>query len=494
MPSTATFAISRAGRKTLSAFFVLVFMAAAASCGNPATPSFARPPVPEQENENRPPEPVRRAFPSLHVGISSGDIHRTVWTGGIAVSLSGAREGSDFEGALAQVRGRGNSTWFSMGEKRPFRIRFNDPRPMFGSGFAARDWTLIANALDYTLMRNYSAYFLGRMLDGQSFAPSGNFVHLYLNGEYRGVYMVSDQLQVHEGRVELAGNEVPTLSEYFLEWCRRAENSGDVYFVIPALAGTSTRVPFIIDFPGGGILRQNLGHVEFAHSFVESADLAMWRGYRDEVSRIIDVDSFIDYYLVQELFRNHDVGWSSLRFGIRQTEDGPKLFAGPLWDFDFSSGSAYQRGFPYLPQGEWATRWNPWFRHLMRTDWFSQKVGERWERIKDNELAKMIERIWELAEAYGPCFERNFERWPGKLGGNVFTISGYQTSPSVMAIPDFAGNVVYLVAWLEQRISWMNWFFAQDASARAARTRSFGPSPDPEPTPGNAVSFSQLGQ
>ena len=443
--------LSRMGR---CVFPAIIMTWAFASCHNPVAPP--------------PGVQAPRVFPSLHVSIAAGDIDRHNWTRNATVSLVCPQGGFEFgfENASAQVRGRGNSTWFSMGEKRPFRIRFDVPRSMFGGDFAARDWTVIANAMDYTLMRNYSAYFLGRMLDGQCFAPSGHFVHVYLAGEYRGVYMISDQVQVHEGRVELAGSHVPMLSEYFLEWCRRAEGSGDTYFVIPALAGTTSRVPFVIDYPGGGML--NSGHVQFAQDFVTNVDLAIWRGNYGEVSRLIDVDSFVDYYLVQELFRNHDVGHSSLRFQIRRTETGSGLFAGPLWDFDFSSGSGQQTRpnvFDYRPNGEWAARWNPWFRHLMGTEWFVRRVAERWDEIRDDEVARMIERIRELEEIYRACFERNFARWPDKLGNDVFTIPGFQTSPSVMAIPDFAGNVTYLVSWLEQRISWMNWFFARNAAA-----------------------------
>ena len=423
-----------------------------------------------------------RYLPSLHVGMAANAIHRNNWASGIMISLTGT-DGFDFENVSAQVRGRGNTTWWAMGEKRPFRIRFDQARPMFGSDYSARDWTIIANAADYSMLRQYSAYFLGRMLYYQSFAPAGHFVHVYLDGEYRGVYMISDQMQVNPGRAELTANNNPALSEFFLEWCGRSTDE-EFHFLVcreetASASDVSLRVDrlvFVVEFPGGGILRQNLGHMEFVADFMTRVDRAIYGGDYGEVSQLIDVASFVDFYLVQELFRNHDSFWSSLFFQLKRTTDGSRLFAGPVWDFDLSAGNNFDGRSDYGPQGTWTARWNPWFRHLMDTEWFSQRVAERWGRIRDNEVAAMVDRIWELVGIYRFCFERNFERWPDKLGQNVWREDmSFQTPPTVMAIPDFIGNVEYLADWLGQRITWMDGFLAPVSPAEAMRSRLITP-------------------
>jgi hypothetical protein len=386
-------------------------------------------------------------LPSLHISIYADDIDRDEWSD-VAVSLTGASRNFEFEEVSAQVRGRGNSTWHSMGEKRPYRIRFDEARPMFGSDYVARDWTLLANAKDYTMLRNYSAYSLGRML--MDFGPAGHFVHLYLNGEYRGVYMLSDQTQVLEGRVDLTYNSIPNLSEFLIEWDNRArpDRNNDFDFFI------SGNIHFTIEYPSG----QNLtdGHINYAQEIIHDMDTLLFRGDYHEIRQVLDVESFIDYYIVQELFRNADVGASSLFFQIRQTDNGPKVFAGPIWDFDFSSGA----GLPpdtdpieYQPYGAWAGTRNRWFWALLETDWFRPMVAERWLEIRDAEVRIMLDRIWELSGTYQEEFERNFERWPEKLGQNL-----WRTSPSVVAIPDYMGNVEFLVDWLERRIDWFNEF------------------------------------
>jgi len=409
------------------------------------------------------------SLPSLHLSIEpyerggSNALHRTIWRS-TTVSLrgSGIPEDWTFENVNAEARGRGNATWV-MSEKRPLRIRFlpNEARPMFGSNYAARNWTLIANALDHTLMRNYSANFLGRLLvddmankdGGMIFSPTGHFVHLYMDGEYRGVYMLSDQMNINDGRMNLTANNDPEQSEYFLEWCFRVPeenvNTPYAYFIVQG-------IPFSIGFPGGSILRQDRGHQEFAKEFLAQADKAMASGDFSRISQIIDIPSFIDYYLVQELFKNWDIGFSSIFFQIRQMDSGPKLFAGPLWDFDVSSGSRTTDYHPIgnhlydrNPQGAWVTVANRFFKHLMQTDWFRAQVGVRWNEIKTYQVQAMLKQIKYLSTTYQACFEHNFDRWPSKRVS--------VTPPYLFEVP-FMGQVEYLTNWLQQRKAWMDKF------------------------------------
>ena len=384
-------------------------------------------------------------LPSIHISIAPHErggpnsLDRHIWRP-TTVSLrgTGTYAALAFEGVSAEARGRGNSSW--TWRKRPLRIRFNTARPMFGSSYAARDWTLIANAIDHSMMRTYAAYFLGSLLSGIDFSPTGHFLHLYMDGEYRGVYMLSDQIHVHPGRVQLTSNLDPTLSEYFLEWCARVPNEGGPYFTVSG-------IHFGIEYPGSGILNQNLGHRQFVENFIAQVYAALVRGDFDEISEIIDIGSFIDFYLVQELFKNQDVGFSSVFLQVRRTDTGHKLFAGPLWDFDRSSGILNIANDP-SPQGVWAATRNRFLRYLMNTDRFKEQVGVRWNEIRSNEVVAMTTRLIYLAQKYQVCFERNFERWPDK---NV------TSAVNIIDLP-FMEQVEFLVDWLQQRKVWLDGF------------------------------------
>ena len=116
----------------------------------------------------------------------------------------------------AGIRGRGNSTW--AWDKKPYRVKFDSKVNLFNNG-KAKSWTLIANHCDLSLSRNYLAFSISRNTDDIEFTSSAVFVNLYLNNEYRGVYLVCDQMQTGKTRVnvneELNGN--PAETGYLIE-------------------------------------------------------------------------------------------------------------------------------------------------------------------------------------------------------------------------------------------------------------------------------------
>jgi len=385
-------------------------------------------------------------LPSLHLSIEPyerggpNSLDRNIWRN-TTVSLRGAGPyaGFAFEGMSAQARGRGNSSWIGF-VKRPLRIRFDTARSMFGSDYAARDWTLIANANDRAVVRNYSAYFMGSLMEGLDFSPSGHFLHLYMDGEYRGVYMLSDQMQIHQGRVELSQHPDPALSEYFLELDGHAVRSGETFFWAHGR-------PFRIAFPD---TNAGSGHWEFARGFIYDVFDALHAGDYDEISRIIDIDSFVDAYLVIEFLKDIDLG-SSQFFQIRRSPNS-KLFAGPLWDFDGSLGSPAPWYNPSPPVGDFAAQRHPFFGLLMITPWFREMVRVRWLEVtaEGAQVQTLFEEIRRITTAYQACFEHNFNRWPGV---------GW--SPPGLHEAPFIEHVEWMTTWLERRKVWMGEFLQE---------------------------------
>ena len=101
-----------------------------------------------------------------------------------------------------QIRGRGNSSWWNS-PKKAYRIKFEKKQRLLGDAFAnAKSWTLLANHGDKTLIRNALTYDLGKFI-GMPFCPAARFVDLYLNGQYRGSYQISDHVQVGKNRVDI---------------------------------------------------------------------------------------------------------------------------------------------------------------------------------------------------------------------------------------------------------------------------------------------------
>ena len=431
------------------------------------------------------------AFPTLQVDIrpnvnpnrdipfTPNILHRDTWQDTL-VSLSGTYSQFTFSNVPTRARGRGNSTWNFFGEKRPFRLRFGPSLPpeqlqtqvspqwqAILSDYTARDWTFIANAIDYTHMRTYGAYFLGSMMDNLEYSPTHRFIHVYMGTatpgvhNYRGVYMLSDQLQVHERRVSIMQNRnlAPELNEYYFEFCHHPSNT-DINFT------TASGMPFDIASAAGDTDDIRFGtpawpqHATWAERFIRSVDIAFNNRNYNTLSQLIDIPSFVDFYLVNEFFKNADAGFSSMYYTLRQTPDGPRLFGGPLWDFDQAAGSI--RGGPnpsdwyhdYSPQGDWVAQENIWFRNMMQIPQIRSAVAARWREIRAAQVRDLLYHLGHVAATYRACFMRNAQRWPN--------IINWRIPPTVQNIgaASFDGQMSNLLNWFEARITWMDSFLS----------------------------------
>jgi len=388
-------------------------------------------------------------FPAVHIELAL-PIHRQIW-GNAMVTIHNAPD--EFFRIPARIRGRGNSSWERF-DKQPFRIRFFQPVEMPDSGHAALDWTFIANHSDKSLLRNYSAYYLANMLDGMYFAPYARFVDVYFNGEYQGVFMLSIQVQPGDGRAELTYSRNPATSEYLIEMNQRI--ASDPRSMEGRTFVTVDSRHFDILYPRGSDL--TVAHVDYVRDFLTRV-AELIHEQDDAVFDYIHLPSFTDFYIVQELYKNLDVGHASVFMQIRGQGAERRLEMGPVWDFDVSAGNAYFQGrnredapereyYPYYysPHGLWAAWTNHWFRSLMHNQRFFDAVAARWLEIRDAEVHAMMNRIRYMSTRYHAAFERNFDRWP-IMGEFV-----WPNPDRVVEIDTFQGQVDYLLEWLEIRI------------------------------------------
>ena len=385
-------------------------------------------------------------FPSLHITTYYDPFtqDREFWHDG-TVALTGALEEHNFEAVDARFRGRGNSTWWRGVDKRPLRIRFREPQPLM-SDYVARDWILLANQFDRSLLRNYSALYLGHLLDGLGFTPTPHHVHLYVNDEYMGVYLLTDERNVGPGRMSLEWHENPALSDFFLELDARAYRTGvpDETFV------TVNGLHYDLRYP------DNLGpgHVDYVRDYLSAVSYAIRRQSFDQVLALIDLDSFVDFYIVQEFYKDVDARDLSTFMFITGTGEGRRLFKGPIWDFDLAAGNAEYQPLGYGPEGLYVAVFNYWYRYLMNRPEFFEAVQTRWNEIRHREVAQTIQRIGFVALRYQAEFERNFERHPDVMGREQMP-----TPQEILDIDNFLGHVLHLVNWLETRANWLDDFF-----------------------------------
>lgn len=397
---------------------------------------------------------IQRKLPSLHLVTPHHPFDdRNLWQDG-SLFITGMADTSmphvsDVLETAVRVRGRGNSTWWMGPEKRPLRFRLAEPLSLFDSAYEATDWILLANYFDQSLLRNYSAFYFTKLMNtSMQFVPMAQNENLYINDEYMGVYTLTDERDVNPGRLDLDWDEIPEYSDYFIELDFRAHEDGeeDVNFV-----RVNHRL-YDIRFPSGG--RRTPLHIEYVKALLTRLSDAIQTQNFDKIVQLIDLETWIDFYLVQEFFMNKDVYQASVFMTIQGHYDDRRIHMGPVWDFDLSAGNMrYQLGGTQ-PEGLYVANVHYWFNNLMHIPQFRDAVALRWADLSTSGIPQQtIDHINTVALVYRDEFLRNFQRHP-ILGTSV----GFNPI-SIARITTFEGHIDFLSNWLTRRKDWLDHYF-----------------------------------
>ena len=383
--------------------------------------------------------PTRQNLPVLRITTDNDApiLSRETYLNG-QIHLTPNAPGQSLVIAATQIRGRGNSTWDLM-PKKPYRVKLNGKSALLGMP-SSRDWVLLANYSDKTLLRNTIAMELGASM-GMPWTPRAEYVEVYHGGRYLGVYQLMENIKIAADRVDIdelgEDDEGPAeiTGGYLLEVDFRQD--GHTMFT------ASENLPIVFQDPEEPTPAQEAyikGYIDQLEAALDSDDFTdPDTGY----AAYIDVDSFVRWYLVNELFRNRDANmWSSCWM---YKPRGGKLHMGPLWDFDISAGNIdYDDAF--LAAGWWV-RDAPWFSRLFQDPAFVQRVREVWNEIKADQLPAMFQSIATRSAALQQAQLNNFQRWP---------ILETYVWPNNRIPGSYAGEVEYLVSWLTERAEWMD--------------------------------------
>ena len=401
-----------------------------------ATHAFIAPSAPETFVPKRMTLPVLRILTDNAVPVVSKETYLSA-----QMTLD-----SNVAGAAAvigglQIRGRGNSTWGM--PKKPYRLKLTDKQSLLGMP-SSKDWVLLANYSDKTLLRNRLAMELGAAI-GMAWTPRTAFVELYLNNRYEGVYLLSENIKVAKDRVNIDELEEDHVAAdqlsggYLLE----VDFRHDGHTMITA----TDQLPIVFQSPEEPAAAQEAyikGYIDEFERVLHSGDFANpVTGY----AAYIDVDSFIRWFLVNELFRNRDaIMWSSCWM---YKPRGGKLHMGPLWDFDIAAGNInYDDG--YFTAGWWV-RDGPWFERLFEDPVFVARARQIWNEIRTDQLPAMLQSVSAHAAALQQSQLNNFQRWP--------ILESY-VWPNSRIPGSYPGEISYLNNWLLTRITWMREQFA----------------------------------
>lgn len=309
------------------------------------------------------------------------------------------REGAGCPGlvpASCTVRGRGNTSW--EWPKKPYRLDFRDRVSMLGMP-ASRHWVLLANFSDRTMMRNMLAMQVSS-LTSLAWTPRCEPVELVLNGEHQGCYLLIEQVEADENRVDVAPDGFLLELDFHYDAPNR--------WIDPhGLSMLGLGIPFAVRYPTASALDADTE--AYIKKYVSDAAGALYSSSfadpSDGYARWLDVDSFVDYWLVFAVMGNPELANpGSVFFHMRA---GEKLAAGPCWDFDWSLTE-----FGNDVQG-WSriiSRNAIWYARLFRDPAFAARVRERFLELKPA-LTDLTDYIDGCAKMLRASSELNFALW-----------------------------------------------------------------------------------
>lgn len=385
-----------------------------------------------------------------------------------SVSLTNCDEKLAIDEMPIEIRGRGNNSWSY--QKKSYRIKFDEKVNFLGVAKEAnKSWNLIANHCDHTLLRNYTALKFAGMMSGIGFSPSCVNVEVYLNGEYRGVYLMCEAIQIKDGRVDIADNpEAGTDIGYLLQMTNYAE------YPKFDMGGRQYEIKSDLSTDDDLYWEQML----YIQDYLYQCFQAMRSGDQRQIEKLIDIQSVVDTYIVEETVKNLDVGWDSFYL---YKDAGGKLHLGPIWDFDLSLGNS-DEGCEYYTDLHAAQNLmgqsNVWFYTFMSHEWFRQMVAERYQ---SEEVQKIVSSLHDLiqneVDASYNSLKRNFDRW------QIFGRKMNRETPPVVALKNYDEHYQYLLGWLDGRVEFMNTFIGGERYNAGYNTGEGGSSVLPVPPP-----------
>ena len=323
------------------------------------------------------------------------------------------------------------------------------------------DWILYAPYTDKSLMRNFLTFDLGRKMG--NYCSRTVYCELVINGDYQGVYILMEKIKRDKNRVDIADLDSDDLNGdsltggYIVKIDKFTGSGGSNWQSnFPNLGGGSTFIQY--HYPEGPALHPI--QKNYIENFVDSFENALsGPNFNDTLigySKYIDVNSFIDLYIINELSRNID-GYRLSTYMYKDRDDnGGKLTMGPLWDYNLAFGNAnycngeLTAGWEVDDGGQGCAWNNPfWFERLLEDSNYVNKLKCRWEYLRVNSFHKdsIFNFIDSLALYLDDASDRNFQRWD---------ILGTYVWPNFYVGNTYQDEIGFLKNWIEFRLVWID--------------------------------------
>lgn len=350
---------------------------------------------------------------------------------------------------IIHVRGRSSRRY----DKPSYAVRLvtedgeNNPQEVMGMD-AHHEWVLHGPYLDKTLMRNYMWYNIGGEI--MDYAPNVRFCELILNGKYQGVYVMTETLTAGENgaRLNLSVNAKNNTFSGFLLQYNSGESSNRAMTNQFTAYTKRLKGGLEIVYPG----RQNLTsdmQQEISQAFSDFEKALYSYDYDSKnfgYKQYIDVQNFVDYFLINELTCNYDAGWFSTYIG----KDPAGKYRMYLWDMNACCDNYPDR---VMDRHNFNMQTTPWFKMIIKDEDFVDLIINRYWQLRETvfDPDALCTYIDDTAAYLGEAAIRNNKRWP-----EIYAADYEMLSPNSRNSLSYEESLAQMKTFLQQRIAWMD--------------------------------------
>lgn len=335
--------------------------------------------------------------------------------------------------APGKIKGRGNSTWKYA--KKPYAVKFEKKQSPFGFP-ANKSWVLLAESCDPSLLRTAYMCAISKAV-GMEWTINYQYVNLFLNGEYMGVYVFTDKVEKSDNRINIQKDGFIIEDDNFYQ-------DENLYFVTYKGLGR----PYTFKYPDDDkdIVKGDDNYL-FIESFMNQLEssLKVLNNHSDDTLYLdrLDVVSFAKFHIANEVFMNFDPN----RFYVLPSRQS-KLKMMPMWDSEWSMGSwiTAWSGNPYPIETNTYWERHHFFKYLMKSSAFRDAVRTEWDHFCNN-VHQVRDEVESVRQVIAKAQAANHKKWPSTGRPMNYTVLSWEKEVERVNT-FFDGRVV----WMDDRI------------------------------------------
>lgn len=410
------------------------------------------------------------------------------------ISLSGCKEEYAFSNSPAGVRIRGNST--AAASKKPYRIKFDKKQSFLGlnNSNEYKSWCLMADYYDGSMLRTWATFkFANVLLENKYYSADCTHVEVYINGKYNGVYLLCEQTQINEGRIDIPEKKDGDTSVehgYLLVGQGGRTDEPETVVVYPeiqvydrngesryfssmnfALSGseyTDAQKEYVSNYVSGvfKVVAKAVYENDF-YTLKRDGTLVKKTSFKgktlqekqiETVNAVFNIESAVRMCVLDEIAKNLDAMTFNMYVDLSPSGDGRLTLAAP-WDFDFAMANTHYSS-THGTSGFYATnltvsegmRTNIWHVMLGSIDWFEEMCRDVWKEHYA-ELKSIAFEVYSMSYIYSEAFDRDYEKWGLPADRQLIhhhSVGDLNTFKKHLDAGEFLGN------WLVKRLAWLD--------------------------------------